>query len=193
MPPDHLLAIGAALRLDEIARSLGLPLEPEPAAHVIPTAPEKAIDLGWVNGHYSGAVGITWAAGSGSRGRPRERARSLAVPSGRMPKGRPVSTRAGAAAFMVPSPPPRITRSTAIDLGWVNGHYYFNVASVGFSADLASELTAEAKKTWGTVGYAIGEGPGAAQEPEGGDGIAHRAPGLLGLRRQLAGEIGGKA
>jgi len=42
-----------------------------------------------------------------------------------------------------------------VDLGQVNGHYYFNVASVGFSADLAGELTAEAKKTWGTVGYAI--------------------------------------
>ncbi|GLS43554.1 lipid kinase [Methylobacterium brachythecii] len=42
-----------------------------------------------------------------------------------------------------------------VDLGWVNGHYYFNVASIGFSADLAGELTAEAKKTWGTLGYAI--------------------------------------
>ncbi len=42
-----------------------------------------------------------------------------------------------------------------VDLGWVNGHYYFNVASIGFSADLAGELTAEAKKRWGTAGYAI--------------------------------------
>ena len=42
-----------------------------------------------------------------------------------------------------------------VDLGWVNGHYYFNVASVGFSADLAAELTAEAKARWGTIGYAI--------------------------------------
>ena len=50
-----------------------------------------------------------------------------------------------------------ITRTTPkpVDLGWVNGHYYFNVASIGFSADLAGELTAEAKKRWGTVGYAI--------------------------------------
>lgn len=42
-----------------------------------------------------------------------------------------------------------------VDLGWVNGRYYFNVASVGFSADLAAELTAEAKSRWGTVGYGI--------------------------------------
>ena len=42
-----------------------------------------------------------------------------------------------------------------VDLGWVNGHYYFNVASIGFSAELAGELTAESKKTWGVLGYAV--------------------------------------
>ena len=42
-----------------------------------------------------------------------------------------------------------------IDLGEVNGHFYFNVASIGFSAELARELTAEAKKRWGTLGYAL--------------------------------------
>ncbi|NEU10757.1 lipid kinase [Methylobacterium sp. BTF04] len=41
------------------------------------------------------------------------------------------------------------------DLGCVNGHYYFNVASIGFSADLAGDLTAESKKIWGTLGYGI--------------------------------------
>ncbi|WP_019906304.1 lipid kinase [Methylobacterium sp. 77] len=42
-----------------------------------------------------------------------------------------------------------------VDLGWVNGRYYFNVASIGFSAELAGDLTAESKKKWGTLGYAI--------------------------------------
>ena len=42
-----------------------------------------------------------------------------------------------------------------IDLGTVNGHPFFNVASIGFSAELAAELTADAKKRWGTVGYAL--------------------------------------
>ncbi|WP_342108585.1 lipid kinase [Methylobacterium sp. SI9] len=42
-----------------------------------------------------------------------------------------------------------------VDLGWVNGHYYFNVASIGFSAELAGELTAESKKTFGVLGYAV--------------------------------------
>lgn len=42
-----------------------------------------------------------------------------------------------------------------IDLGEVNGHLFFNVASIGFSAELASELTEKAKKRWGKLGYAI--------------------------------------
>ncbi|WP_343314121.1 lipid kinase [Brucella sp. BE17] len=42
-----------------------------------------------------------------------------------------------------------------IDLGEVNGHLYFNVASIGFSAELASELSGAAKKKWGKFGYAL--------------------------------------
>ena len=42
-----------------------------------------------------------------------------------------------------------------IDLGEVNGRFFFNVASIGFSAELARELTAEAKRRWGTLGYAL--------------------------------------
>ncbi len=42
-----------------------------------------------------------------------------------------------------------------IDLGEVNGKLFFNVASIGFSAELAHELTVEAKRRWGTLGYAI--------------------------------------
>ena len=43
----------------------------------------------------------------------------------------------------------------AIDLGEVNGHLFFNVSSIGFSATLARHLTAESKKRWGTFGYAL--------------------------------------
>jgi YegS/Rv2252/BmrU family lipid kinase len=42
-----------------------------------------------------------------------------------------------------------------IDLGTVNGIPFFNVASIGFSAELAQELTADAKRRWGALGYAI--------------------------------------
>src|SRR5919199_5709794 len=46
-------------------------------------------------------------------------------------------------------------RRGRIDLGDVNGHPFFNVASIGFSAELARELTAEAKRKWGVLGYAL--------------------------------------
>lgn len=45
--------------------------------------------------------------------------------------------------------------TTDIDLGDANGHLFFNVASVGFSADLAMSLTEKAKKRWGKLGYGI--------------------------------------
>ncbi|WP_159996832.1 lipid kinase [Roseomonas sp. 18066] len=42
-----------------------------------------------------------------------------------------------------------------IDLGEVNGHPFFNVASIGFSAQLAADLGREEKKRWGKLGYAL--------------------------------------
>ncbi|MFC3123532.1 lipid kinase [Pseudoroseomonas globiformis] len=42
-----------------------------------------------------------------------------------------------------------------IDLGEVNGIPFFNVASIGFSAELARDLGAEVKKRWGKLGYGI--------------------------------------
>ena len=37
----------------------------------------------------------------------------------------------------------------------MNGQPFFNVASIGFSAELARDLTEHAKKRWGTLGYGI--------------------------------------
>jgi diacylglycerol kinase (ATP) len=42
-----------------------------------------------------------------------------------------------------------------IDIGEVNGHLFFNVASLGLSADLAKKLTKERKRSWGRLGYAF--------------------------------------
>ncbi|WP_157019717.1 lipid kinase [Mesorhizobium xinjiangense] len=42
-----------------------------------------------------------------------------------------------------------------IDMGSVNGHGFFNVASIGLSADLAHGLDAGLKKRWGRLGYAL--------------------------------------
>lgn len=42
-----------------------------------------------------------------------------------------------------------------VDLGEVDGHRYFNVASIGFSAELAGELKADVKRRWGKLGYTM--------------------------------------
>lgn len=42
-----------------------------------------------------------------------------------------------------------------IDLGSVNGHAFFNVASIGLSTQLANSLSPEIKRRWGRLGYAI--------------------------------------
>lgn len=46
-------------------------------------------------------------------------------------------------------------RTTRIDLGEVNGQPFFNVASIGFGADLADALTRDSKRRWGSLGYAV--------------------------------------
>jgi len=42
-----------------------------------------------------------------------------------------------------------------VDLGQVNGHYYFNVASLGLSVDITQKLTRGAKRRWGILAYGI--------------------------------------
>jgi len=46
-------------------------------------------------------------------------------------------------------------KTRSIDLGSVNGKLFFNVASVGLSAELARELTSEVKRRFGKLGYAL--------------------------------------
>ena len=46
-------------------------------------------------------------------------------------------------------------KSERIDLGEVNGHPFFNVASLGLSAEVAGKLTREDKKRWGPLAYAM--------------------------------------
>jgi diacylglycerol kinase (ATP) len=46
-------------------------------------------------------------------------------------------------------------RRRRIDLGTVNGHPFFNVASIGLSAELSNALSSELKRRWGRLGYAL--------------------------------------
>lgn len=42
-----------------------------------------------------------------------------------------------------------------IDLGWVNGKHFFNVASLGLSVQITQRLSKEAKRRWGVLAYAV--------------------------------------
>ncbi|HEV2557168.1 MAG TPA: lipid kinase [Microvirga sp.] len=46
-------------------------------------------------------------------------------------------------------------RTRSIDLGLVNGEPFFNVASIGLSAELAQNLTRDIKRRWGRFGYGL--------------------------------------
>ncbi len=46
--------------------------------------------------------------------------------------------------------------TTLVDVGDVNGIGFLNVASIGISASLATEITTETKRRFGPLGYALG-------------------------------------
>lgn len=42
-----------------------------------------------------------------------------------------------------------------IDLGWVNGKHFFNVASMGLSVQITRQLNKETKRRWGVLAYGV--------------------------------------
>lgn len=46
-------------------------------------------------------------------------------------------------------------RPRPIDLGEVNGHYFFNVASLGLTTEAKRHLSHDVKRRWGVAGYAL--------------------------------------
>lgn len=46
-------------------------------------------------------------------------------------------------------------RVQPIDLGWVNGTHFFNVASLGLSVKITQQLSREVKRRWGVLAYGI--------------------------------------
>lgn len=43
----------------------------------------------------------------------------------------------------------------SIDLGWVNGKHFFNVASLGLSVEITKQLSRGMKRRWGILAYGI--------------------------------------
>jgi len=66
-----------------------------------------------------------------------------------------------ARTLQIPSSIPAACRAIAtgklhqIDLGWVNGKYFFNVASLGLSVKITDRLSQKSKGRWGIFAYAF--------------------------------------
>jgi len=94
---------------------------------------------GTINSAAKGVIATGLPMGIMPMGTANDLARTLAIPDNLL-----------AAADII------LTGQTRrVDLGEVNGHPFFNVASMGLSADLANSLSREAKRRWGKLGYAL--------------------------------------
>ena len=111
-----------------------------------------------VDAHCKGMKGVIVAGGDGTLNRATRGLLACGLPLGVVPLGTandfartlglPTETEAALEVILAGN-----TRE--VDVGEVNGHVYLNVASVGFSATIACELTHEAKQRWGVLGYAL--------------------------------------
>jgi diacylglycerol kinase (ATP) len=83
-------------------------------------------------------VGLGVPLGVLPMGTANDLARSLAIPLSLADAGRVIAE----------------GEAQAVDLGMVNGHYFFNAAGVGLSGEVTRKLDRERKRRWGVLSYA---------------------------------------
>lgn len=142
----------ARSRLDDGLRILaggGIETEPEllrTPEHIPKLIRERAADcelviLGGGDGTLSRALDALLAAGRPlgilPMGNANDLARTLGIPT----------DCAGACRVVAEG------RRRRIDVGWVNGTHFFNVASMGLSVRIARRLTRDRKERWGVLAY----------------------------------------
>ena len=102
--------------------------------------------------------GVIVAGGDGTMSAAAEALVQTGLPLGILPSG---TANDLARTLAIPEDPRKAAEIIAaghtrrIDVGEVNGHFFFNVASIGLAADLAAKLTKEGKKRFGRLSYAI--------------------------------------
>ena len=123
------------------------------------SAPCSRHEVGpWIEAHAEGAQAIVVAGGDGSLNAVAEAVVKTKLPLGIIPAG---TANDLARSLGLPLDMEEAADVIAaghckqIDVGDVNGHKFFNVASVGLSADLARELSGEIKRKFGRIGYAL--------------------------------------
>ena len=94
---------------------------------------------GTLNAAIAGLIDTKLPLGILPMGTANDLARTLAIP-----------TDLAAACQVIASGKVRL-----IDLGWVNGEHFFNVASLGLSVEITQRLTKDVKQRWGVLAYAF--------------------------------------
>ena len=126
---------------------------------VIPLAAKKASDISaLVAENAAKADGVIVAGGDGTMNAVAGALVDTGLTLGVLPSG---TANDLARTLAIPEDPRKAADIIAsghtrrIDLGSVNGHYFFNVASIGLAADLAGKLTKQSKKRFGRLSYAV--------------------------------------
>lgn len=126
---------------------------------IIPLVSKKAGDISaMISENASKAQGVIVAGGDGTMNAAAEALVKTGLPLGILPSG---TANDLARTLAIPEDPRKAAEIIAtghtrrIDLGSVNGYYFFNVASIGLAADLAGKLTKQVKKRFGRLSYAI--------------------------------------
>ncbi len=123
------------------------------------TSPDSPTEVApWIEEHAEEAEAVIIAGGDGSLNAVAPALLKTGLPLGILPTG---TANDLARTLGIPLDLEQASDVIAggntrrIDIGEVNGHHFFNVASVGLSADLADSLTRETKRRFGRFGYAF--------------------------------------
>jgi len=123
------------------------------------TSPHAPTEVApWIEAHAPEAEAVLIAGGDGSLNAVAPALLKTGLPLGILPTGTAndlartlnIPTDIEQAADVIAA-----GHTRQIDIGEVNGHCFFNVASIGLSADLAGSLTRETKRRFGRLGYAL--------------------------------------
>ena len=123
------------------------------------TSPQSPTEVApWIEAHADEGEAVVIAGGDGSLNAVAPALIKTGLPLGILPTGTAndlartlgIPTDIEQAADLIAT-----GHRQAIDIGEVNGHHFFNVASIGLSADLANSLSRETKRRFGRFGYAL--------------------------------------
>lgn len=159
MPPRALLLLNPGARkggegLDEVSARLtdrGLDLVIEQAAH-----PAVMTDL--VRKHASAVDRVIVGGGDGTLNTVVQALVETGLPLALLPLGTANNL---ARTLEIPTDLPQACDIAAgesrrrIDLGWVNGRYFFTTASLGLSVRITAQLSTDSKRRWGPLAYAL--------------------------------------